>query len=154
IGGLIMMILCLTGPPLARVAFHLVEASDDLGRAFAFSAGGWLCQCLSAVFLALFTARQDYFRIASINMFSTIIMAAATIVFVPHWPLASTYLGCQAFGFGVGLLAVVALSRWAVSGSLMRPALHNGPLSDLVNLGVWQLAAQGGALIAGQADRY
>jgi len=155
IGGLIVAILCLAGPPLARLAFDLGgKAADDLWLAFAFGAGGWWCQCLSAVFLALFTARQDYFRIASINIFSTIIMAAATVVFLPHWPLASTYLGCQAFGFAVSLLAAAAFSRWAIAGWLARPALHKGPLSDLVNLGAWQLAAQGGGLIAGQADRY
>ena len=107
-GGLIVTILCLAGPPLARLAFHLSgKAADDLGLAFAFGAGGWLCQCISAVFLALFTARQDYFRIASINIFSTIIMTAAIVVFIPHWPLASTYLGCQALGFATSLLAVV-----------------------------------------------
>ena len=155
VGGLIVTILCLAGPPLARLAFHLSgKAADDLELAFAFGAGGWLCQCLSAVFLAPFTARQDYFRIASINIFSTIVMAVATLVFIPHWPQASTYLGCQALGFAMGLLAVIALSRWAIGGWLAHPALHNGPLSDLVNLGGWQLAAQGGGLIAAQADRY
>jgi O-antigen/teichoic acid export membrane protein len=154
-GGLIVTILCLAGPPFARLAFHLGgKAADDLGLAFAFGAGGWLCQCLSAVFQALFTARQDYFRIASINIFSTIIMTASILVFIPHWPQASTYLGCQALGFAAGLLVAVALSRHAIRGWVARPALHNGPLGDLVNLGTWQLAAQGSGLIAGQADRY
>ena len=67
VGGSIATFLCLAGPPLARLLFHLEgDAADDLRLAFAFGAGGWWCQCLSAVFLALFTARQDYFRIASI----------------------------------------------------------------------------------------
>jgi O-antigen/teichoic acid export membrane protein len=155
VGGLIVMVLCLAGPPLARLAFHLGgKADDDLALAFAFGAGGWLCQCLSSVFLALFTARQDYFRIASINIFSTMIVMAAIVVFIPLRPQASTYLGCQALGLATGLLAVVGISRWAVGGWLARPALHSGPLSDLVNLGAWQLAAQAGGLIAGQADRY
>jgi O-antigen/teichoic acid export membrane protein len=57
-------------------------------------------------------------------------------------------------GFAAGLLAAIALSRWAIWDWLTRPALHSGPLSDLVNLGVWQLAAQGSGLISGQADRY
>jgi O-antigen/teichoic acid export membrane protein len=40
-GGLIVTILCLAGPPLARLAFHLSgKAADDLGLAFAFGAGG------------------------------------------------------------------------------------------------------------------
>ena len=155
IGGLIAATLCLAGPPLARLAFHLGgKASDDLGLAFTFGAGGWLCQCLSAVFLALFTARQDYFRIASINIFSTIIMTSAMLVFIPHWPQASTYLACQALGFAAGLLAAVALSRWAIGEWQARPKLHGGPFSDLISLGVWQLVAQGSGLIAGQADRY
>ena len=155
IGGLIAIILCLAGPPAARLAFHLSgKAADDLGLAFAFGAGGWLCQCLSAVFLALFTARQDYPRIASINIISAIISTAAMVVLIPRWPQASTFLGCQALGFATSLLAAFALSRRAIGGWLARPALHRGPLGDLVNLGAWQLAAQSGGLIAGQADRY
>ena len=38
-GGLIVMILSLAGPPLARLAFNLSgKAADDLGLAFAFGA--------------------------------------------------------------------------------------------------------------------
>jgi O-antigen/teichoic acid export membrane protein len=154
-GGLIVTILCLAGPPLARLAFHLSgKAADDLGLAFVFGAGGWLCQCVAAVFLALFTARQDYPRIASISIISATIATAAMVVLIPRWPQASTYLGCQALGFAMSLLAAFALSRQAIGGWLARPAFHRGPLGDLVNLGVWQLAAQSGGLIAGQADRY
>jgi O-antigen/teichoic acid export membrane protein len=155
IGGLIAAIVCAGGPPLARLVFHLGgEAADDLWLAFAFGAAGWLCQCLSAVFLALFTARQDYFRIASISSLSTVIVVVGILVFVPSWPQASTYLGCQALGFLVSLLAAFALSRRVVSGWLARPAFHRGALSDLVHVGAWQVAAQGGGLFATQADRY
>ena len=155
IGGSIAAILCLGGPPLARLVFHLGgEAAGDLWLGFAFGASGWLCQCLSAVFLAMFTARQDYFRIASINILSTIIVVAAILVLVPPRPQASTYLGCQALGFAVSLLAAFTLCRRQLSRWLARPAFHREPLRDLVNVGAWQLAAQGGGLIAGQADRY
>jgi O-antigen/teichoic acid export membrane protein len=155
IGGLIVTILCLAGPPLAHLAFHLNgKAADDLGLAFAFGAGGWLCQCIASVFLALFTARQDYSRIASINIFSAITATTAMVILIPRWPQASTYLGCQALGFAMSLLAAFALSRWTVRGWTARPAFHYRPLGDLVNLGAWQLAAQGGGLMAGQADRY
>lgn len=154
-GGMIVTILCLVGPPLARLAFHLGgKTADDLGIAFVFAAGGWLCQCVAAVFLALFTARQDYPRIASINIFSAIIATAAMVVFIPPWPQASTYLGCQALGLATSMLAAVVLSRRAIGEWLARPALHRGPLGVLVNLGAWQLAAQSSGLIAGQADRY
>jgi O-antigen/teichoic acid export membrane protein len=155
VGGLIVMVLCLAGPPLAHLAFNLSgKVSDDLGLAFVFGAGGWLCQCISSVFLALFTARQDYSRIASINIVSAIIATAAMVVLIPRWPMASTFLGCQALGFAASLLAAFALSRRVIGGWLARPAFHQGPLGDLVNLGVWQFAAQCGGLIAGQADRY
>src|SRR3984957_7596071 len=58
-GGVpIAMILSLAGPPLARHAFHLDgEGANDVAFAFLFGAGGWLCQCISGVFLSLFTAR-------------------------------------------------------------------------------------------------
>ena len=154
-GGLIATILCLAGPPLARLAFHLSgKAGDDLGLAFALAAGGWLCQCVAAVFLALFTARQDYSRIASINISSAIIATASMVILIPSWPQASTYLGCQALGFATSLLAAFALSRRTIGSWLARPALHRGPLDDLVKIAGWQLAAQGSGLIAGQADRY
>ena len=68
-GGLpIAAILSLVGPLLARRVFHLDgQVAEDLAPAFLFGAGGWLCQCISAVFLALFTARQNYARLASIR---------------------------------------------------------------------------------------
>ena len=155
IGGSIATVLCLAGPPFAQLVFQLGgDAADDLGLAFVFATGGWWCQCVSAVFLAIFTARQDYFRIALISILSTVVMMAAILVFVPSWPRASTYLGCQALGFTVSLLASFALSRRVVSGWLARPAFHHGALSDLVNVGAWQVAAQGGGLFAAQADRY
>ncbi|NOJ43539.1 lipopolysaccharide biosynthesis protein [Bradyrhizobium australiense] len=154
-GGLIMISLCFGGPPLARLAFNLSgKAADDLGLAFSFGAVGWLFQCIAAVFLALFTARQDYPRIALISIISAIIATASMVVLIPRWPQASTYLGCQALGFATSLLAVVAVSRRVIGGWLARPAFHQGPLGDLVNFGAWQMAAQGGGLIAGQADRY
>ena len=36
---------------------------------------GWLCQCLFAVFQSLFTARQDYRRIAAISITGTSLAA-------------------------------------------------------------------------------
>src|SRR5258706_10125788 len=69
-GGLpIAMILSLAGPPVARHVFNLDgEVANDLTFAFVLGAGGWPCHCISAVFLALFTARQDYARLASISV--------------------------------------------------------------------------------------
>jgi O-antigen/teichoic acid export membrane protein len=155
-GGLpIAIALSLAGPVLAHHAFHLrSEMTNDLALAFVFAAGGWLCQCISAVFLALFTARQDYARLASINVVSTVASTISMLVLIPRWPQASTFLGCQALGFATGLLVSFILSRWLVGEWIARPALHRGPLCGLVDLGAWQFAAQCGSLIAGQADRY
>jgi O-antigen/teichoic acid export membrane protein len=155
-GGLpIAMVLSLVGPLLARHVFNLDgEVANDLALAFVFGAAGWLCQCISAVFLALFTARQDYARLASISVVSTVVSTSSMLVLIPRWPQASTFLGCQALGFATGLLVSLALSRRVVGEWVARPALHRGPLGRLTNLGVWQFAAQGGGLIAGQADRY
>jgi O-antigen/teichoic acid export membrane protein len=155
IGGLIAGILALGGAPLARLAFHLNgTAANDLELAFVFGAGGWFCQCLSAVVLALFTARQDYLRIALISIAGVMISTTSMLVLIPRWPQASTLLGCQALGFATSLLAAFAISHRIMGDWLARPALHRASLGSLVNLGVWQFAAQGGALIAGQADRY
>ena len=155
-GGLpIAMVLLLAGPPLAQHVFHLDrELASDLTLAFVFGAGGWLCQCISAVFLALFAARQDYARLASITVVSTVVSTSSMLVLIPRWPQASTFLGCQALGFATGLLVSFALSRLVVGEWVARPALHRGPLGSLINLGGWQFAAQGSSLIAGQADRY
>ena len=155
-GGLpIALVLSLAGPVLAQHVFNLRgEVANDLALAFTFGAGGWLCQCISAVFLALFTARQDYARLASINVVITVVSTLSMLVLIPRWPQASTFLGCQALGFATGLLVSFALSRRVVGEWVARPALHRGPLGDLFNLGGWQFAAQCGGLIAGQADRY
>ena len=71
-GGLsIALLLSFAGPLLARHVFNLdSQAGGDLSRAFMFGAAGWLCQCVSMVFLSLFTARQDYVRLASISVVS------------------------------------------------------------------------------------
>jgi O-antigen/teichoic acid export membrane protein len=155
IGGSIVIVLALAGPPLARIAFNLTaETAQDLDLAFAFGSGGWLCQCLSSVFLSLFVARQDYARISSINILSTVVVTTAILVFVPHRPMASTFLACQALGFMTTLVAAFALSCRLFSGWLGSPAYHRGPIGHLVKFGVWQLVAQGGGVVAGQADRY
>ena len=155
-GGLpIATILFLAGPPLARHVFNLDgEVANDLTSAFAFGAGGWLCQCISAVFLSLFTARQDYARLASISVVSALVSTVSVLVLVPRWPQASTFLGCQALGFATGLLSSFAISRHVVGEWVARPALHRRQLGGLMSMGGWQFAAQGGGLIASQADRY
>jgi O-antigen/teichoic acid export membrane protein len=155
-GGIsIAIILALAGPPLARWVFDLDgEIANDLALAFVFGAGGWLCQCVSVVFFALFTARQDYTRLASISVVSAGFSTSSMLVLIPPWPHASTFLGCQALGFATGLLVSFALSRSAMGEWVARPALHHAPLRGLVDLGAWQFAAQGGGLIASQADRY
>src|SRR5437899_10466517 len=112
IGALIAMVLALGGPPLARVAFHLDgKAAADLGLAFGLGAGGWLCQCLATVFLALFTARQDYPQLSLIAIVSAVVSTAAMLILIPRWPAASTFLGCQALGFATSLLLAFAISR-------------------------------------------
>jgi O-antigen/teichoic acid export membrane protein len=155
-GGLpIAIVLSLAGPVLAHHVFHLRgEVTNDLALAFVFGSSGWLCQCISAVFLALFIARQDYMRLALINVVITVVSTLSILVLIPRWPQASTFLGCQALGFATGLLASFILSSWVVGEWVARPAFHRGPLYGLVNLGGWQFAAQCGSLIAGQADRY
>ncbi len=136
-GGMaIVMILSLAGPPLARHVFNLDgDAADDLMFAFVLVAGGWL-------------------RLASVSVATAVVSTSSMLVLIPLWPQASTFLGCQALGLAVGLLVSVALSRQVVGEWVAAPALHRGPLGSLVNLGAWQFAAQGGGLIASQADRY
>jgi len=154
-GGLIVIVLSLAGAPLARLGFHLNgPPADDLGLAFVLAAAGWLCQCLSAVVLALFTARQNYRRIATISIAGTAISAASMLLLIPRWPQASTFLGCQALGFATNLVLAFGLSRRVIGEWLARPALHHGPLRNLFKLGSWQLVAQAGGVIAAQADRY
>jgi O-antigen/teichoic acid export membrane protein len=155
-GGVpIVLIFSLAGPPLARHVFNLDgEVASDLTFAFVLGAGGWLCQCISGVFIALFTARQDYARLALISVATAVVSTSLMLVLVPRWPQASTFLGCQALGFAAGLLVSFALSRQVVGKWIAAPALHRGPLGGLVNMGAWQSAAQGSGLIANQADRY
>jgi O-antigen/teichoic acid export membrane protein len=155
-GGVpIAMILSLAGPPLARHAFHLDgEVANDVSFAFLFGAGGWLCQCISGVFLSLFTARQDYARLASISVATAVVSTSLMLVLIPRWPQASTFLGCQALGLATGLIVAFTLARRVAGEWVAGPALHRGSLGGLVNLGAWQFAAQGAGLIGSQADRY
>ncbi|MEN3349116.1 MAG: hypothetical protein V7632_2751 [Bradyrhizobium sp.] len=154
-GGLIATLLGLAAAPIARLAFHLGgAAASDLGLAFALAAAGWLMQCLFAVFLSLFTARQDYPRIAKISVAGTLVATLSMLALIPLAPRASTFLGCQALGFATNLVLAMYWSRRLIGEWLARPALDRNALHALVKLGGWQLAAQGGGLFAGQADRY
>ena len=93
------------------------QVADDLTLAFLFGAGGWLCQCISAVFLALFTARQDYARLASISIVSTVVSTLSMLLLIPRWPQASTFLGCQALGLATGLWCLLCFrASWWASG--------------------------------------
>ncbi|QOZ27265.1 lipopolysaccharide biosynthesis protein [Bradyrhizobium sp. CCBAU 51753] len=155
VGGLIAALLGFAAAPLARLGFHLGgPAAVDLELAFALASAGWLSQCVFAVFLALFTARQDYRRIAAISIAGTLVAALATLLLIPLSPRASTFLGCQALGFVTNLVMAVYWSRRTIGEWLAPPALDRAALHALVRLGGWQLAAQSGALFAGQADRY
>lgn len=154
-GGSISVFFLIAGPPLARLAFHLTgPAADDLGCAFVLAGIGWLCQCISAVFVALFTARQDYRRIALVGIASTAVSTFSMLLLIPSLPKASTFLGCQALGLASGMLIAVAWSSGAIRQWLALPALHRDAFGRLARFGIWQVAAQGGALLAGQADRY
>jgi O-antigen/teichoic acid export membrane protein len=155
VGTVTVLLVLLAGPWLAVHLFNLeANDADHLARSFAFGGIGWLCQCLAGVFLALFTARQDYARLARINIGITVTATLLMWLLIPLWPQAATYLACQATGFAVGLAAAVWLSRQALPGWLSLPALHSKPLHSLARVGSWQLAAQSSGVVAGQADRY
>ena len=154
-GASIAILLSLVGPLIADRFFNLNgKLAGDLQLAFLFGAGGWLCQCISVVFVAVFTARQRYSRVASTSIVSVVVSTSSMLALVPASPLASTFLGCQALGFVAGLIASVALTCQFAGGWLAPPVLHRRPLGALTNMGGWQLAAHGGGLIASQADRY
>ncbi|MGY2937421.1 O-antigen/teichoic acid export membrane protein [Bradyrhizobium sp. GM6.1] len=153
-GGVITILLVVAGAAFARFSFHLGgPAADDLGLAFTLAGFGWLCQFVSSIFLSLFTARQDYRRIACISIVTTLVTTLSMLLLIPYAPRASTFLGCQSLGFAMNLLVALTWSRCAIGEWLAWPALHRDALGRLVKLGSWQFAAQGGALLAGQADR-
>ena len=156
VGGSIATILCLAGPPLARLLFHLGgEAADDLGLAFAFGAGGWWCQCLSAVFLALFTARQDYFRIASIQYFKCDCRDGKHTCIRAPLATGLNISRLSGHGFcGEPFDSVCAFASRTRCDGWPVPRFITSRCSDLVKVGAWQLAAQVSGLIAGRADRY
>ena len=77
------------------------------------------------------------------------------LVLIPRWPQASTFLGCQALGFATSLLVALALVAPRLSANGWRVRRFIAVRSVISSIwAAWQLAAQGGGLIAGQADRY
>jgi O-antigen/teichoic acid export membrane protein len=145
----------LAGPAFALHAFNLGrEFAGDLLAAFCFGALGWLCQCVSGVFLALFVARQDYARLAMVNIAGTVCSTLLMLVLIPRWPFASTFIACQTAGFAAMLMLSALLSRLLLTEWVARPALHQTRLASLLDTGKWQVVAQGGGLVSGQADRY
>jgi O-antigen/teichoic acid export membrane protein len=152
-GALIAITLCLAGPPVARWFFHLAP-NRDLNVAFLLSASGWLCQCVAAAFTALFTARQDYRRVAVISLVGVIVSTGSILVLVPLRPEVSTYLACQALGFAAALLASCTFAFAKLRNWIARPVPHHASLRYLANLGSWQFVAQSSAALAAQVDRY
>ncbi len=155
VGVPIAGLFSLAGPAFARHAFNLGgDLSGDLFAAFCFGALGWLCQCVSGVFLALFVARQDYARLALVNIAGTVCSTFLMLALIPRWPFASTFIACQMAGFAAILLLSASLSRLSLAVWVARPALHRIWLASLLHTGKWQVAAQGGGVVSGQADRY
>jgi O-antigen/teichoic acid export membrane protein len=143
------------GPAFAQRAFNLNgDFASDLLAAFCFGALGWLCQCIAGVFLSLFVARQDYARLALINIAGTVVSTLLMLLLIPRWPVASTYLACQMAGFATNLLLAGILSRLLLPEWTAFPVLHWTSLTSLLHTGKWQVVAQGGGLVSGQADRY
>jgi len=154
-GAPLAVLFPLAGPALAQRAFNLSgDFAADLLAAFCFGALGWLCQCMAGVFLALFVARQDYARLALINIAGTLVSTLLMFVLIPRWPVASTYLACQMAGFATNLLLAAILSLLLLPGWTALPVLHRSSLTSLLDTGKWQVVAQGGGLVSGQADRY
>jgi O-antigen/teichoic acid export membrane protein len=92
--------------------------------------------------------------LAKVNIGATVAATLLQFLLIPLWPRASTFLACQAAGFATSLLAAFWLTRRFLAEWLSMPALHMGPLRSLARVGSWQLAAQGGGVVASQADRY
>ncbi|MBR0704838.1 oligosaccharide flippase family protein [Bradyrhizobium diazoefficiens] len=154
-GAPIAALLLVAGPAFARHAFNLGgDLASDLFAAFSFGVIGWLCQCVSGVFLALFVARQDYARLALVNITGTVCSTVLMLVLIPRWPFPSTFIACQTAGFAAILMLSVLLSRLSLFEWVSRPMLHRIWLTNLLHTGKWQVVAQGGGLISGQADRY
>ncbi len=155
VGVSIVLLLLLAGPWVARHVFNLEEGrADHLLQGFAFGGLAWLCQCLSGIFLALFTARQDYVRLARVSIGATVLSTLLMLLLIPVWPIAPTFLACQAAGFATSLTGAFWLSRRALPEWLSMPALHEDALHRLAHVGSWQLVAQGGGVVSSQADRY
>lgn len=152
VGVLLSLVFAFAGPPLARLAFNL--PGNDLGAAFAFGASGWLCQCLMSVPLALLIARQDYARVSAAAVLGTVVATVSMLVLLPARPVPSTFMACQAAGLMASFATALALAIRCSSGWMAWPAFHRGPIRRILHLSSWQVAAQGGALISAQADRY
>ncbi|MBR1243007.1 hypothetical protein JQ620_23140 [Bradyrhizobium sp. AUGA SZCCT0274] len=155
VGIPLVSLFWLVGPAFAQRVFQLGgDLVDDLFAAFAFGAVGWLFQCIAGVCLALFTAHQDYARLALVSVAGSVASTLSMLLLIPHWPQASTFVACQMIGFAVNLLLSMVLARLLCPDVVAFPALHSRSLVTLLHIGKWQALAQGGGLVAGQAERY
>jgi O-antigen/teichoic acid export membrane protein len=155
VGTLLVLLFVVVGPLLAERLFHLDSAAFvELQASFLFASAGWMCQCLAGVVLAMLIARQAYKRLAGVTIASAVVTASLIFVLVPIWPRASTFLACQAAGFATNLIAALALARRSLAGWLAWPRYHQASQRRLLDVGSWQIMAQAGGLVSGQADRY
>lgn len=155
IGTAIVLLQLLIGPWLTGQIFNLEPGQfNHIFLCFVFGIIGWFFQCISGLFLAILTARQEYGRVAKISICSALTSAFLLWLLIPMWPEAATYLACQAAGFAFGLVAAFLISHYAFSDYLSRPKLYFETLQRIFSIGSWQFAAQACGVIAGQVDRY
>lgn len=156
LGGIpITLLVILVGPWLARQFFNLdVDDVDHVALGFFWGGIGWFFQCLAGVFLALFTSRQDYPRLAKVSIATTVVATLLMWLLVPVWPRAATYLACQAAGFIVSFGLGCWLGHRNLNGWVSLPIMHLESLRRFSSVGAWQIAAQLCGTISGQIDRY
>ncbi len=153
-GALIAFFLFLLGPWAAMQLFNLEVGGSSTKLSFAFASFGWLCQCLSGVFLTLFAARQNYNYLSKISIGSTLLSTMLIWFLLPSHPHAITYIACQSMGFVLNLALVFWFGYRIFPSWIALPKLHFESLHDLMRIGIWQMIAQFGGGAAVQTDKY
>ncbi len=151
-GGIVIWQL---GPWMLHTWFNIPSSNESEIRACCrLIAVTWFFNQLSAVFMGIPVAFQDFRRVAKIQIIASTATTFCGVGFVwLGWGLWG-YTLASAVGAVVGAVAWFFCGRSLLHGIPLYPSIYPDVWSNSFRFGSWQAVAQIGALLANQSERF
>ena len=155
VGVIGAVVIWLLGPAMILAWFN-VPAGDEtkIRDCCQLMAAVWLFNQVSAVFMGVPVAFQDFRRVAFVQIIISTVTTALGVGFVwVGWGLWG-YSLASALGSLTAMVAWYLCGRALFTGISLYPALYRDVWGTSFRFGGWQAVAQIGALLANQSERF